>query len=287
MKNFEDLIKSASFKKSTVVVAAATCPSVISACSLAYEKGLSNFILVGNKLEIEKITTKFEVIDEPDTVKAVDKAVSLVKGGVAQSLMKGLCETSTILKAVLNKESGIRTNKKLSHLAAFEVPTYHKLLFVTDAAINISPNIDDKKDILENSVNALNKLGLTPKVALLAAKEVLDAKMPVTLEYEQIVKQHENGFLKNSIIEGPLALDNAISLDSCKIKGIETKVGGDVDLLFAPNIESGNILYKSLSFLANAKTAGIVLGAARPIILTSRSDSVSSKLTSIALSLVF
>ena len=285
MKTFDDLIRLASSKKSKIAVAAAACENVLEACLLAYEKGLADFILVGDK---EKIATdKFEIIDEKDMMKASEIAVSLVKQGKASALMKGLVDTSLILKAALNKETGIRTDKKLSHLAAFELPSYHKLLFMTDAAINIAPNLEEKKAILQNAVEALNSAGLSPKVALLAAKEKVDPKMPVTLEYEEIISSHKNGFLPKAIIEGPLALDNAVSKEACEIKGIKTEIGGNTDLLFAPNIESGNVLYKSLAFLANAKTGGVVLGAARPIILTSRADSTESKLLSIALSLVF
>ena len=287
IKNFDELINLAISKKSTIAVAAANDSNIIEACVLASKKGLANFILVGDKSKIREITDEFEIIDEPDAVKAASTAVSLVREGKASSLMKGSCETSTILKAALNRETGIRTDKKLSHLAAFEVPSYHKLLFVTDAAINIAPNFEDKKAILENAVMALNNIDLKPKVALLAAKEKIDEKMPVTIEYGEIVRLHKEGFLHNSVIEGPLALDNAVSKESCEIKGIKTEVGGDADLLFTPNIESGNILYKSLSFLCGAKTGGIVLGALCPIILTSRADSPYSKLVSIALSLVF
>ncbi|MCL1924036.1 MAG: phosphate acyltransferase [Defluviitaleaceae bacterium] len=295
MKNFEELIKLASSKKSKIAVAAASDENVLEACLLAYERNLADFILIGDKEKILKTTVgssnisndKFEILDEKDMAKASEIAVSLVKENKASALMKGLVDTSIILKAALHKENGIRTDRKLSHLAAFEVKDYHKLLFLTDAAINIAPTLEDKKSILENAVLSLNNLGFSPKVALLAAKEKVDPKMPVTLEYEEIVKDHKNGFLPKSSIEGPLALDNAVSKEACEIKGIKTEIGGDVDLLFTPNIESGNVLYKSLTFLAGAKTGGVVLGAQRPIILTSRSDSAEAKLLSIALSLVF
>lgn len=202
--------------------------------------------------------------------------------------MKGLIDTSVIMKAALNKEEGIRTDRLLSHVAAFEVSTYHKLLFVTDAAINVSPDLDGKKSIIQNAVDALNNLGIkNPKVALLAAKEKADPKMPVTLEYETLVKMNEDGQMPNCILAGPLALDNAVSKESARIKKIEGPVAADADILFCPDIEAGNILYKTLAFLTDAKNGGVVLGAARPIILTSRADSAHSKLISIILGVLF
>ena len=178
----------------------------------------------------------------------------------------------------------MRTGRKLSHVAVFELAHYHKLLYLTDAAINIAPTLEDKVQIIQNAVEALNRLGIAaPKTALLAAKEKVDEKMPVTMDWATIVDMH----LPGAVIDGPLALDNAVSKEACEIKGIDSPVGGDADLLVAPDIEAGNVLYKALVFLANARCGGVVLGAKRPIILTSRADSADSKLISIALSVLF
>jgi len=230
----------------------------------------------------------FELINETDDVEACRIAVKLVSEGKASALMKGLIDTSVIMKAVLDKEIGIREGRKLSHIGVFELPSYHKLLFVSDAAININPDFETKKEIIQNAVNALKNLGVEkPKVALLAAKEKADGKMPVTLEYLELVKMAKDGVISNCILEGPLALDNAVSKESIEIKGIKSEVGGDADLLICPDIEAGNILYKSLAFLAKAKNGGVVIGAKQPIILTSRADSSESKLVSIALGILF
>ncbi|MCL1997057.1 MAG: bifunctional enoyl-CoA hydratase/phosphate acetyltransferase [Defluviitaleaceae bacterium] len=289
LSNFSDIIKLTQNKKNKISVAVAQDAHVLEAVKIAKEQGIADFVLVGDKQKIEELTTeKFEIIHETDAAAACKIAVDLVNQGETKALMKGLVDTSVVMKAALNKEHGMRTGKNLSHIAAFEVAVYHKLLFVADAAINIAPDINTKKEILQNCVEALNNLGLSkPKVALLAAKEKVDPKMQVTLEYEEIIKDHKGGFLQEAIIDGPLALDNAVSKESCAIKGINSPVGGDADLLFCPDIEAGNILYKSLAFLAGAKSGGVVLGAKRPIILTSRADSTESKTISIALSLLF
>jgi len=263
---------------------------VLEACVSAAKKGLADFILVGNAEKTKQIADEatldisaFQIMDEPDDLEACKKAVALVASGGATALMKGSIDTSAIMRAALDRETGMRTGRKLSHMAAFEVGGYHKLLFLTDAAINIAPNLDDKVQIIQNSVEALNNLGIsTPKVALLAAKETTDDKMPVTLDCAELAKMP----LGNCIADGPLALDNAISAEACRVKGINSPVGGDADLLVVPDIEAGNILYKSLAFLAGARCGGVVLGAKRPIILTSRADSADSKLIAIALAVL-
>jgi phosphate butyryltransferase len=192
------------------------------------------------------------------------------------------------MKAVLDKDAGMRTGRKLSHLALFALPTYHKFLFVTDAAINIAPDFEDKKIIIKNAVQALANLGVDcPKAALLAAKEKPDPKMPATMEAAALAAAYKNGEFPGCILDGPLALDNAVSRESARIKGIESAVAGDADLLVCPNIEAGNILYKSLAFLAGAKNGGVVIGAKKPVILTSRADSAESKLIAIALGILF
>ena len=298
IKNFKEIFDMAKDKEGAmVVVACAADAHVLQAAEMAAKEGIAGFILVGDEEKINKIVqdnniniSAFEVIHEPDDIMACKTAVSLVVSGRADALMKGAIDTSVVMRAALDKEAGMRSGKKLSHLAAFEIANYHKLLFVTDAAINISPDFEGKKDIITNAIIALHNLGISkPKVALLAAKEKADEKMPVTIEYADLVKLHKNGgfFSDNAVIDGPLALDNAVSAESCEIKGIDSPVGGDADLLFCPDIEAGNILYKALAFLAGAKNGGVVIGAKRPIILTSRADSAESKLISIALSVLF
>jgi len=278
-----------------VAVACAADAHVLLAATSAAQKGIADFVLVGDRARINEVAqsngldiSNFEIVHEPDDAAACAAAVALVADDTASALMKGSIDTSVVVRAALAKDAGMRTGKKLSHVAAFELPTYQKLLFVTDAAINIAPDIDGKKDIIANGVEALHNLGIAaPKVALLAAKEKADEKMPVTMEYAELVKLHKDGLFADAIIDGPLALDNAISTESCEIKGITSPINGEADLLMCPDIEAGNILYKSLAFLAGAKNGGVVLGAKRPIILTSRADSAESKLISIALSVLF
>lgn len=279
-----------------VSVAACADAHVLEACVAAHQRGIADFILVGDESKTRAIAEKegidissFTIIHEAHDLAACEQAVALVRQNKATALMKGLTDTSVIIRAALNKENGIRTGRKLSHIAAFELAHYHKLLFVTDAAINIAPTLEDKREIIHNAVLALNNLGIdTPKAALLAAKEKADEKMPCTMEYLELVEMHKNGGFEGCsfIMDGPLALDNAVSAESCEIKGINSPVGGDADLLVAPDIEAGNVLYKALAFLANARCGGVVLGATRPIILTSRADSADSKLVSIALSVL-
>jgi len=291
-----------------VCVACADDANVLEALELA--KDMVSFILVGDDEKIRLAAkeakadiSRAEIIHEPDPVEACNKAVQIVSSGKAQALMKGQVDTSVIMKAVLNKDAGMRIGRTLSHLAVFELPTYHKLLFVTDAAINVAPAVSTKVEIIQNAVEAVLALGVNlPKVAMLCAKEKPDTKMPATMEAAEITAHHKamqaldemapdvNAddviFAKRFILDGPLALDNAISRESVAIKGIKSPVGGDADILVCPDIEAGNILYKALAFLAGAKNGGVVLGAKRPVILTSRADSAESKLISIALGIL-
>ncbi|MCL2839352.1 MAG: bifunctional enoyl-CoA hydratase/phosphate acetyltransferase [Defluviitaleaceae bacterium] len=286
LKNlYEKLAGSA---KSAVAVACAEDSHVLEAVSDARE--MANFVLIGDGDKIRMAAKEananidgMEIVNEPNVETACAYAVKLVSEGKADALMKGLVDTSIILKAVLKKEAGMRTGRTLSHLAVFEMPTYHKLLFVTDAAINIAPDLNGKREILQNAVEAVNNLGIVnPKVALLAAKEKADPKMPVTMDAVELKAMN----IANCIMDGPLALDNAVSKESAEIKGINSPVAGEADILVCPNIESGNVLYKSLAFLGGGKNGGVVLGAKKPIILTSRADSAESKLISIALGIL-
>jgi phosphate butyryltransferase len=215
----------------------------------------------------------------------VEMSVKMISNNQGDILMKGKVGTSTLLKCILNREWGLRTGNLLSHFALFEVDTYPKVIAVTDVAMNIAPNLKDKIAIINNSVGCLIRLGYKmPKVAVLGAVEMVNENMEATLDAALLSKMNQRDQIKNCIIDGPLAFDNAVSLESAKHKGIRSEVAGDTDLLLMPDIEVGNVLYKSLVFFARAKVAALILGASVPIVLTSRSDSEQAKFDSILLS---
>jgi phosphate acetyltransferase len=224
-----------------------------------------------------------EVIDVPHSTAAAAKAVALIREGKAEILMKGSLHTDELMAAVVSREGGLRTGRRISHVFVMDVPTYHKVLIITDAAINIAPTLEDKVDIVQNAIDLAISLGLEkPKVAILAAVETVTSKMPATIDAAALCKMAERGQIKGGILDGPLAFDNAISKQAAKTKGIKSAVAGDPDILLAPDLEAGNILAKQLTFLANADSAGMVLGARVPIVLTSRADSVRAKIASCA-----
>lgn len=293
MKKLEELreiIKKQGVKKK-LVLAVAQDEHSLGAVSEAVKDGLIDAILVGKKSEVELIAqkqaidiSKMQIIDEADENKAVEIAVKLIGDRKADVLMKGNVASSTLLKGVLNKEWGLRKSAVLSHFAIFEVPTYHKILGVTDAAMNTYPELKDKIEILKNSVELVNKIGVDkPKVAVIGAVEVVNLAMQPTIDAAIITKMNQRGQIKNCIVDGPFALDNAINKESADHKKIISEVAGDADILLLPNIDAGNVLYKALGFLANAKLAAVILGAKCPIVLTSRSDSEEAKLFSIML----
>lgn len=274
-----------------VAVAAAQEESALEAAVDAWKNGLALPILVGDTAGMRAIAadrgldlSPFELVEEKDNARAAALAVDLVRTGKADLLMKGIIDTSVILKAALNKESGINAGRLASHVAVMESGHYHKLFLVTDAAINIAPDVPAKLDIIRNAVEAASALGVAlPKVALLAAVEKVNyEKMPCTAEAAIITQMARRGQLKGCVVDGPLALDNAVSAESARIKKIVSEVAGDADILVAPDIEAGNVLYKSLLDLGGARGAGIVMGASRPIVLTSRADTAETKLASIA-----
>jgi phosphotransacetylase len=254
----------------------------------AAEQGLIAPILVGPEKKIAEVAAqsrlslgKTRVVDAPHSVASAAKAVELVRKGEAEVLMKGSLHTDELLSAVVARETGLRTGRRISHVFIMDVPTYHKVLVVTDAAINIAPVLEDKVDIVQNAIDLCVSLGIElPKVAVLAAVETVNSKMQATLDAAALCKMAERGQIKNGLIDGPLAFDNAISREAARIKGISSPVAGDPDILLAPDLEAGNILAKQLSFLARADSAGLVLGAKVPIILTSRADSVRSRIAS-------
>ncbi|MGG4490117.1 phosphate butyryltransferase [Metabacillus idriensis] len=292
--NLEDLLeKAAQLENKTVAVASAEDPEVLEAVLEASERGLAEFILFGNKEEIEIMlqersahSEKVKIIHARSVEQAAEFAVKAVFQNEADVLMKGNVPTAIILKAVLNKEYGLRTGKILSHVAVFEVPGYDRYTIVTDAAMNLAPDLEQKKQILANSVMVAKKIGIDlPKVAPLAAVEVINPSMQATLDAAALTQMNRRGQIKDCIVDGPLALDNAVSLDAAEHKGITSEVAGQADILLVPTIEVGNVLYKSLMYFANAKVGAIIAGAKAPIVLTSRADSAESKLYSLALAI--
>ena len=292
LKNMNDLrrlVEGGPRKK--LVLAAAQDQHSLGAIIKAWKDNIIEPILVGDKEEIESICqsnnydiTGIRIVHEPNIEKSVETAVRMVSSKQADILMKGKIGSATLLRCVLNKEWGLRTGNLLSHFALFEVETYKKVIAVTDVAMNIAPTLHDKIAIVNNSVACLNRLGYTmPKVAVLGAVEMVNENMQATLDAALLSKMNQREQIKNCIIDGPLAFDNAVSLESAQLKGIKSEVAGDTDLLLMPDIEVGNVLYKSLVFFAKAKVASIILGAMVPIVLTSRSDSEQAKLDSILL----
>ena len=290
--NFDQVIENVKANgMKTVAVAVAQDEPVLEAIRDAKKNGIANAILVGDlekikeSAEIVGLDLKdFEVINEPDNAKASLKAVELVSSKKADMVMKGLVDTATFLRAVLDKEKGLRTGRVLSHVAVFDIPALNRIILVTDAAMNIAPDLMTKKQILENAVVVAKGIGMElPKVAVVCAVEVVNPDMQPTLDAAALSKMCERGQIKGCIVDGPLAIDNAISEEAAKHKGIKSPVAGNADIILVPNIETGNVMYKTLTYTANAKNGGILAGASAPVILTSRADSHESKMYSIAL----
>ncbi len=297
MKHISEIIDGAkALGRKRLAVASAQETAVLEAVSDAYSEGIADPILVGDPEAIGAAAREanggagvdishFRIVAEPNLNATAAKAVELVRAGEADFLMKGIIDTSLLLRAALNKESGLNAGRLASHVAVMEVQSYHKLLILTDAALNIAPDLNAFVDIIASAVAVGNAIGVQrPKVAVLAAVEKVNPeKMPCTVTASLLTQMNRRGQIKNCIIDGPLALDNAISAESARIKKIESEVAGDADILVAPDIEAGNILYKCLLDLANAKGAAVIMGATVPIVLTSRADSAETKLASIAL----
>ena len=260
----------------------------------AGEKGLIRPILVGPTRKITDIARssgirleEAEIVDTPHSHAAAARAVQLVREGQADLLMKGSLHTDELLSAVVASATGLRTERRISHVFILDVPTYHKLLVVTDAAINITPSLEDKADICRNAIDLVTSLGLKlPKVAILAAVETVTSKMPATIDAAALCKMADRNQITGAILDGPLAFDNAINREAAGIKGIRSNVAGDPDIVLVPDLEAGNILAKQLIYLTRADSAGLVLGARVPIILTSRSDSVRSRIASCAVAML-
>ena len=257
-------------------------------------KGLITPILVGPTASIRATAAKAgldlghtRIVDAPHSHAAAAQAVELVRQGQAELLMKGSLHTDELLAAVVARDAGLRTGRRISHVFLMDVPTYHKVLIVTDGAINIAPSLEDKVDICQNAIDLAIALGVSrPKVAILAAVETVTSKMPATLDAAALCKMAERGQIRGGVLDGPLAFDNAISKEAATTKGVTSEVAGDPDILLVPDLEAGNILAKQLTFLARADSAGLVLGARVPIILTSRADSVRARIASCAVAML-
>ena len=294
-KSFEELISKANQKTlKKVSVSNAQDEPVLQAVKAAKEQNIATAILVGDEAKIREIAasidmdlTDFEIINEPDTEAAALKAVELVHNGKADILLKGLLETKTFLKSVLNKEVGLRTGKMLSHVCVFEIEGINRLLFFTDVAFNTYPTLADKVNIINNAVEVAHACGIEcPKVAPLCAVETVNPKMQPTGDADNLTKMYEGGDFKGCQIYGPLSMDLAIDPEAAVHKGVTNPVAGHADILLFPNIDAGNITYKILVRTAKVKIGNVLVGTSAPVVLTSRSDDFQTKLNSIALATV-
>ena len=289
---YQELISKASQKPPIVVVVAHPCSSeALSAAIEARDEGLIFPILIGPKARIETIANEqsislsgIEIFDTEHSHASATLAIKMASQGKVDAIMKGSLHSDELLSAVVEHDSKLLTNRRISHAYVFDVPAYPKPLVVTDAAINIAPSLDEKRDICQNAIELMHSLGIEkPLVAVLAAVETVNAKMPATLDAAALTVMATRGQITGGVVDGPLAFDNAINLKAAQIKGIHSPVAGRADILLVPNLEAGNMLAKQLLYFADADAAGIVLGARLPIILTSRSDSLRVRLASVAL----
>lgn len=293
INNFKELFEKAQTQnKMKLAIAAADDENILKAVCEAAENDLIDPILIGNKSDILDVAEKtnvdinaYEIIDVDGLENIALETVKLVNEGKADFLMKGLIDTGILLKAVLNKDHGLRTDSQLSHVMVYDVPNYHKLLFLTDGGMNIAPTLEEKEKITINAIEVARALGIkTVKIAGLAAKEKVNKKMEATVDARALQNKCEAGnFGKDVLFEGPLALDLAVSKAAAEVKGFESNIAGDTDVLLVPTIEMGNGIGKTLTYLANASSAGIIMGAKVPVVLVSRADSFEAKLNSIAL----
>lgn len=292
VKSFDEVLKKVkSLKIKTVAVAVAQDEPVLHAIMEAKKQGIANAILVGNEKEIKKIADEigmnladYEVINEENGPKAALKAVELVSSGKADMVMKGLVDTANFLRAVLNKEVGLRSGRLMSHVAIFEIEGIDRLIFLTDPAFNMYPDLKAKIDILNNAVKTAHAIGIEcPKVAPICAVEVVNPDMPTTLDAAMLSKMSDRGQIKGCIVDGPLALDNALSEEAAKHKKVSGPVAGHADIMLLPNIEAANVMYKTLTYTSKSKNGGLLVGTTAPVIVTSRADSFETKINSIAL----
>lgn len=260
----------------------------------AANAGLIQPLLVGPEAKVRAAARQagidlspFEIVATAHSHEAAEKAVRMARGGVVEALMKGALHTDELLHPAMSPGLGLRTARRMSHAFVLEVPTYPRLLFVTDAAINISPGLNDKRDIVQNAIDLALALGVSqPRVAILSAVETVTDSIRSTIDAAALCKMAERGQISGGVLDGPLAIDNAVSEKAARIKGISSPVAGRADVFLVPDIEAGNMLAKQLEYLAGAQTAGVVLGARVPIVLTSRADSARSRLVSSAIALL-
>jgi phosphate butyryltransferase len=293
IKNLKDLLKAAKDQKTMrLVVAAAQDEDVLIAVCKAAKEGIISPVLVGDSSAIQKIAgdndldvSGYELVEAVELEDAAKKSVAIVREGKGDFIMKGLIDTSILLKAIVDREDGLRTDNLISHVMIYQVPNYHKMIMLTDGGMNITPSLEDKKSIINNSVIVGNALGIdTIKVACLAAKEKVHPKMQATVDADALAKMGANGdFGNNVIVEGPLAFDLAISKEAAEHKGFKSEIAGDTDILMVPTIEMGNGIGKTMTYFGNAESAGVIMGAKVPVVLVSRADSYEAKLNSIAL----
>ncbi|MEJ5272537.1 MAG: bifunctional enoyl-CoA hydratase/phosphate acetyltransferase [Spirochaetota bacterium] len=291
LDNLSTLLTKAKGLKKKAIVAGANDSHVLEAVKKAQEENIVNPILIGEKEKIEKIANELSfdlsnsiIIDVSGESNIAQKAVEMMNNDEADILIKGLINTAVILKWVLNKDYNLNLGKVLSHVALMEIPNRKKILFITDAALNILPDLQQKAFITENAINLAKKLGYEiPKVAIISSNEKVSEKLVSSVDAAIIAKMGDRNSFGQCIIDGPLALDIAISKEALDLKGISSPVDGDADILVMPNIDAANALYKSLIYFANAETAGVIVGSRKPVVVTSRADSANSKLYSIAL----
>jgi phosphate acetyltransferase len=293
---YERLIARATKEAAVPTVVVHPCDETsLRGASEAADAGVILPILVGPAAKIAAVAqahaldvSGFEIIDEPHSHAAADKAVQIIREGRAELLMKGSLHTDELMHAVTAGATGLRTARRLSHVFVMDVPTYAETLFLTDAAINIFPDLDAKRDIVQNAIDLFTQVGLgTPRVAILSAVETVTTKIPSTIDAAALCKMADRGQITGGVLDGPLAFDNAIDPEAARIKGIRSEVAGRAQILVVPDLEAGNMLAKNLTFLANADAAGIVLGARVPIILTSRADSVRTRMASCAVAMLY
>lgn len=292
-KSFDELLsKVRECRRKKVAVSVAQDEPVLEAVREAKERGIADAILVGDEAQIKEIATligmdlsQYEIVNEPDAKKAAIKAVELVHDRKADMLMKGLVDTATFLRSVLNKEVGLRTGKVMSHVAVFDIEGIDRLVFLTDVAFNTYPELKDKVQIINNSVQVARACGIDcPKVAPVCAVEVVNPNMPATVDAAILSQMNNRGQIKGCIVDGPLSLDIALSEEAAKHKGLKnSEVAGKADIILLPNIETGNVMYKTLTYTSKCKNGGLLVGTSAPVILTSRADSFETKVNSIAL----
>jgi phosphate butyryltransferase len=295
VRTFAELLEEAKTKgPKTIAIAAGEQSEIMRAGLDAEVAGLAEVILVGDSRKIGEIATdegfdisRMEVRDAPEPREAAYQVMQLVSQGQAEIAMKGKVETSDFLRAALSKELALRTGKLFTHVAAFEIPEFDRLIFISDAGVVVAPDLEQKVQIVQNAIHVAHGLGIeVPRVAILAATEIVNPKIPTTLDAANLSKMADRGQISGGLVDGPLALDNAISPESARIKGIKSEVAGYADILIAPDIEAGNVLAKAITYFAQGKMAGVVVGARCPLILPSRSDTREAKLVSIALGVV-